>query len=278
MLPAGEGDNINGPTLIRVPDWVTSPLGRYYLYFAHHAGKHIRLAYADSVAGAWTIHKPGVLSLTSVSQFIRRHIASPDVLVDHSGKRLIMYFHGPIVGAKTFTQKTFAATSGDGIDFMPSAAPIGEAYSRVFRHGGYVYCIFGSKNHYVARSHDGLSNFECGPQILFGNERHVAVQKAGDRLRVFYTRKFDAPEQILMGTIDLACDWMEWSIDDSVSILKPEMDYEGANEPIVPSQAGNAKNRENALRDPAIFEEHGRTWLLYAIAGESGLALAELRF
>jgi hypothetical protein len=32
------------------------------------------------------------------------------------------------------------------------------------------------------------------------------------------------------------------------------------------------------LRDPAIFEEHGRTWLLYAIAGESGLALAELRF
>jgi len=32
----------------------------------------------------------------------------------------------------------------------------------------------------------------------------------------------------------------------------------------------------NQLRDPAIFEEDGRVWLLYAIAGESGIALAEL--
>ncbi|MBI3972242.1 MAG: hypothetical protein HY332_13225, partial [Chloroflexi bacterium] len=41
------GDNINGPSLIRVPDWVDDPLGRYYLYFAHHRGTYIRLAYAD---------------------------------------------------------------------------------------------------------------------------------------------------------------------------------------------------------------------------------------
>jgi len=34
---AGElGANINGPSLIRVPDWVERPLGKYYLYFAHH--------------------------------------------------------------------------------------------------------------------------------------------------------------------------------------------------------------------------------------------------
>ena len=29
------GGNINGPSLIRVPDWLADPLGRYYLYFAH---------------------------------------------------------------------------------------------------------------------------------------------------------------------------------------------------------------------------------------------------
>jgi hypothetical protein len=39
--------NINWPSLIRVPDWVEDPLGRYYLYFSHHKGNHIRLAYAD---------------------------------------------------------------------------------------------------------------------------------------------------------------------------------------------------------------------------------------
>ena len=28
------GENIQGPSLIRVPDWVADPLGAYYLYFA----------------------------------------------------------------------------------------------------------------------------------------------------------------------------------------------------------------------------------------------------
>ena len=41
------GGNVQGPTLIRVPDWVEDPLGKYYLYFADHRGTYIRLAYAD---------------------------------------------------------------------------------------------------------------------------------------------------------------------------------------------------------------------------------------
>jgi len=32
----------------------------------------------------------------------------------------------------------------------------------------------------------------------------------------------------------------------------------------------------NQLRDPAILEENGRVYLLYAVAGESGIAIAEL--
>jgi hypothetical protein len=32
----------------------------------------------------------------------------------------------------------------------------------------------------------------------------------------------------------------------------------------------------NQLRDPAIFEENGRVYLLYAVAGESGIAIAEV--
>ncbi len=34
----------------------------------------------------------------------------------------------------------------------------------------------------------------------------------------------------------------------------------------------------NQLRDPAIYEEDGRVYLLYAVAGESGIAIAELHF
>ena len=30
------GDNINGPALIRMPDWAEARLGRYHLYFSDH--------------------------------------------------------------------------------------------------------------------------------------------------------------------------------------------------------------------------------------------------
>ena len=38
------GGNIQGPSLIKVPDWVENPLGKYYLYFADHRGTYIRMA------------------------------------------------------------------------------------------------------------------------------------------------------------------------------------------------------------------------------------------
>ena len=57
------GHNIQGPSLIRVPDWVSEPLGSYYLYFADHKGSYIRLAYADDLRGPWKIHPPGTLQL-----------------------------------------------------------------------------------------------------------------------------------------------------------------------------------------------------------------------
>ena len=44
------GVNIQGPSLIRVPDWIERPLGTYYLYFADHKGRYIRLAYAADLS------------------------------------------------------------------------------------------------------------------------------------------------------------------------------------------------------------------------------------
>src|SRR5262249_16940940 len=57
------GDNVNGPSIIRVPSWIEHPLGRYYMYFAHHMGTHIRLAYADAITGPWHVYDPGVLEV-----------------------------------------------------------------------------------------------------------------------------------------------------------------------------------------------------------------------
>jgi len=63
QLSAGQSEggyvNINGPAVIRVPAWIENRLGQYYLYFAHHKGHRIRMAYADSPTGPWTLYRPG---------------------------------------------------------------------------------------------------------------------------------------------------------------------------------------------------------------------------
>lgn len=279
MLPGDDGDNINGPSLIRVPDWLPGRLGAYYLYFAHHTGTYIRLAYADSPQGPWRVHPGGALSLEQCP-FLREHIASPDVHVDDQSRRLVMYFHGP-TEAGGRRQTSFAATSPDGIHFEPRPEPLGPSYARIFRHGGWWYGLFGTGTVTLSRSSDGLSGFEPGPVLLPASgrrlsPRHVAVQTCGERLRVYYTRRGDAPERILHGTVDLALDWRRWKVRGMTELLRPSCGFEGNGEPVRRSRTGLARGRENALRDPAIFEEDGRTWLLYAAAGESGIALAEI--
>lgn len=280
MLPGKEGRSINGPSLVKVPNWAESPLGRYYLYFAHHKGEYIRLAFADSLEGPWSIHEPGALRLEDCP-LVAGHVASPDVHVDEHNRRFIMYFHGPMAGADM--QRTFAATSNDGVNFDPIGTAIGRPYVRMFRHQGWHYGLFGARGARLRRSRDGLSLFEAGPALFPQYEhqtlrpRHLAVKKLSERsLAVFYTRKGDLPEHIRVGHIDISKEWSEWRVDRSMPLLMPKAAYEGADIPSTASTSGISKRRENALRDPAIFEDDGRTWLLYAVAGESGIAIAEL--
>lgn len=63
-----------------------------------------------------------------------------------------------------------------------------------------------------------------------------------------------------------------------MEVLRPERPWEGADAPIEPSIRSVAYGHVNQLRDPAIYEEAGRTFLLYAVAGESGSAIAALHF
>ena len=93
LLPGDEGASINGPSLLRVPEWVQDRLGRYYLYFAHHNGDHIRMAYADRIEGPWTLHEGGVLSLDAQT-VIAGHVASPHVVIDEATRRFYLFYHG----------------------------------------------------------------------------------------------------------------------------------------------------------------------------------------
>lgn len=274
------GTNINGPSLIRVPNWVPKPLGRYYLYFADHGGKFIRLAVADRVEGPWKVYEPGTLHLEQVP-WLRGHIASPDVHVDDAARQIRMYFHGPAQeNGKGIGQKSFVALSQDGLTFQPCPEVLGDSYFRVWQWGGWYYAL--ATRGALYRSRDGLSHFEAGP-VLFGGPgapkpmRHCAVKVHGHTLFIFFSLIGDCPERIRLSTLDLRPDWRQWKESEPIDVLAPEKEYEGADLPLEPSRSGAARTRVRQLRDPAIYEEAGTVYLLYSIAGESGLAMAKLR-
>ena len=303
------GRNVQGPSLIRVPDWVAHPLGRYYLYFADHKGSYIRLAYAEELQGPWRTHRDGALQLAQsrfpvsniaippdATQILREshlpgrappgtpgipdpmedatipHIASPDVHVDHEHRRIVMYFHG----LQSFrTQRTRVALSTDGIHFDARDDLLGPSYFRVFHHEGAAYAF--AMPGILLRSQDGLTNFERGPELFEGTQRHTAVLKRGNTLHVFWTRVGDTPERIYCSTITLDDDWRHWRPGAPVEIMRPETDWEGGLLPVQPSYRGAINADVRQLRDPAIFEDLGKTYLLYAVRGEAGIAIAELR-
>ena len=281
------GDNINGPTLIRTPEWLPGRLGKYYLYFAHHIGKHIRLAYSDSLEGPWKVYEPGVLSLTELpylDQGERGHIASPEIYIDETGRRLIMYYHGKLVlprpeGNKDvdYDQKTYIAVSEDGLHFIPMNEIIGGPYLRVFPYKGYFYTLEMSGQ--VMRSVNGLTDFEKGP-VLFKDwdMRHCTLLLKGDTLYVFHSIRGTSPESLVCSTVDVSGDWLDWHESPYELLLKPEKDYEGGNAPEERSTFGAVFGLHRQLRDPYIYEEDGRYYLLYSVAGENGIAVAEVFF
>ena len=296
------GANIQGPSLICVPDWVPNPLGRYYLYFADHKGSYIRLAYANALTGPWRIHVPGALHLTDslfpitpppatpaqlavVAERMRRsgmvishdvlteattpHIASPDVHVDHESRRIVMYFHG-LSGVGE--QASRVALSADGITFTARPELVGRTYMRAFHHAGFTHAL--AMPGVISRSADGLSGFTEGPTLFNPHMRHAALLHRGTTLHVFWTQVGDAPESILHSTINLSADWMSWKESPAQVVLRPEFAWEGADAPPEASIRSTAYGHVNQLRDPAIFEEDNRVFLLYAVAGESGIAIA----
>lgn len=307
-MDARMGANVQGPSMIRVPDWLPNPLGRYYLYFADHRGSYIRLAFADAPEGPWRMHEPGSLHLADSLfpteappkpadgdamrdqlpgiappgtpgttpagiEAAQPHIASPDVHVDAASRRIVMYYHGLCAWG---VQRSRVALSPDGIAFTPLPELLGPSYFRVFRHGGAWYAL--AMPGVLLRSADGLTGFERGPLLFEGGlQRHAAVLVRDGILHIFWTRVGDAPERILHSRVKLRGDWRGWRVEGGpAELLRPELPWEGADLPVAPSWRGAIDLAVNQLRDPAIFEESGRLLLLYAVQGEAGIALAEL--
>lgn len=298
------GDNIGTPSVIRVPDWVPNRLGRYYLYFSHHKGRYIRMAYADELTGPWTMHQPGVLDIADSlfpaedppepppdqrpawaakmkGGYLYAHIASPDVHVREDDKRILMYFHGLLPDGNQLTR---LAVSVDGLSFMVLPPLLGPPYFRVSPHEtGYYTTAWGGG---LFRADAWEGPFEPGPNLVHYDPkegvgegyRHGECFIHDNVLHLLYHCMGDCPERILHATVAMQGDWKQWHASDPVTLLEPELEWEGADLPLAVSTMGTETTRVRQLRDPCLFiDEDGLAYLFYCGAGESGIGVARLK-
>ena len=155
--------NINGPSVLRMPHWATGKQAALHMYFGHHKGKSLRLAYADRLEGPWAMHPDPIISLADSlfepedpapdptlpepdwvgalgGDYLYAHVASPDAHIDEPNRRIVMYYHGLL---RNGDQQTRLATSADGLHFTPQAPLLGPPYFRATRldgpDGGMIY-------------------------------------------------------------------------------------------------------------------------------------------
>ncbi len=287
------GENINGPSLIRAPQWLPNRMAEFYLYFADHLGRYIRLALADDLLGPWRMYEAGTLRVEQTTfpaqldqfddgldwmierGFLYPHVASPDAIVDHETRQIRLYVHGQLANGK---QVGRVAVSGDGVAFEARDEDLSTSYLRMIRldevdePGWYGMSMPGI----LYRSEDGLSGFERGPQLFPDTMRHCALWRESDTLWVFWTNVGDAPERIYASPIALRGHWQSWTAGDRRDVLRPVHEWEGVSFPIAPSVRGASHEPVHQLRDPAVFEDDDGVYLLYTVQGERGIAIARL--
>ena len=251
--------NANGPSLIKLPSWIKNKLGKYYMYFGHHDGKQIQMAYSNAVEGPYTVYEPGTLQLsqTPMGGTGYGHIASPDIHVDEATQTLMMVYHIGGINQNTRlrdefrrqgcdnSQVSLLAQSKNGIDWTTTETCLGQPYMRVFRHGGRWRGVARHEGSLALFSAPGngqtlSGRFTRGPTIAVPGMkvdgasctgikmRHTAVhlsseQGALNTLNIYYSAIGHQPEHIQKISVDLGAMASKWN-SDAVSIVSSPPD------------------------------------------------------
>jgi hypothetical protein len=298
--------DVNFPSIVTAPMWLKFRLfpylgcmPNYLMYYSNHHGQQIYLSYSNYITGPWVSYAPGTtLTLAAVlaafnttTNSTSAEVASADIYIDNQNEIVRMYFHRRVPN-DNFAIVTSAAFATDGINFDTiDTADLLTAYARHFIWQGEFY--FTDRQGYLWKSADGLTNFIAGPTVIAaaftepsivipgntynGYLRHLGLFLNGDVLYVYGSRVGDAPERIFYTTIPLTTNWMTWNVSMPVTlVMEPVMVYEGADLPNVPSAKGDATGPVNQLRDPYPFTDGFGCYLYYTVAGEQGIAGAQL--
>jgi hypothetical protein len=221
MLAGNDGASLNGPSLIRMPAWVENPLGRYYLYFAHHAGKYIRMAYADRLEGENSAD-PEAKTSAAVSKDGIHFVATGAI-------RAPAYL-------RVFRRDgAWYGLAGRGI--LLRAAGLGERFEPVAEVvGREIEDLVDPAKLGEPGARSGAP--KSGPDRC--SIRHVGVDIEGDLLWVYFSCVGHRPERILATSIRMTGDPARWKAAGVVEVLRPEIAWEGAKLPLAYSKGGRS--------------------------------------
>ena len=335
MFPSNrrsDGDNINGPSLIRVPNFISrgnrvNRDANYYLYFGHHGGEYIRMAWAENVTGPYRLYDAGAsvgdrgvlddnrrrIDLDNGVGIQDNHISSPDVHVETSPNRIVMYFHAGgyrFNGRNINSQRSFVNTSSRGAEFRrrdTEPVVLGDSYFKVFEDNNTLYAMDNRGIPRRARSFNnpwrptnGYYNGNSLASLWQQNNndfyqdairdernqsrsqrrlRHTGVRTAGREAQIFFTERGDNHEHIRVSRINLnVSSWNNWNPTyPGNELLRPVSGWEGGQFNRRNSEAGAAPENVSQLRDPDVFEDSdGSLYLLYSGRGEDAIGIAAL--
>ena len=296
--------NINGPFLLRMPDWAAEKQAAFHTYFGHHKGKSLRLAYANRLEGPWAMHPDPVIPLANSlfapedpapdwvdalgGDYLYAQVASPDAHIDELNRRIVMYYYGLL---RDSDQQTRLATSTDRLHFTPQAPLLGPPYFRARRLDAVIYLSMWEGR--LGRMTSWEGPVELAPPIHDGYHLppHVSGHDSGQpgrqirhdhifahdgRIYMTFSRIGDTPERCLHCEVVPADDWAAWRFGQVSDLLRLAPGWEGGDLTMRPSIMGTAWDRLHELHDPALITDNGQGFMAYCGGAESGLGIARL--
>jgi hypothetical protein len=224
-----------------------------------------------------------------------------------------VYGHG-CAGSEYRRQATYVRTSTDGLtwELPPNNSnhhaadenQRGLLFDDIFyltapiEVNGWFYAIGKTQEDSVGssilcRSRSLRGPFERGPLLARGMRHldvHLVEHSNKSHIVFFYTLIGDAPERILLGSLEMhdVDDWQSWRLLPGPTILMPTLEFEHGNANItIPSKSGSAGCQALAqFRDPSFLpdmgdsvsshDRHLKGTLFYTVQGERAFAASKL--
>jgi len=278
--------NMNGPMPIRPRPWMHKELQQFpvILYYSSH-NDNVK-GFVQLMGGGegqpWKMIIPNKNLELSFPETRCESLHSPSIFVEDDSRRLYMYIHGHSCGVNG--QPTMLLISEDGISWkMENNDPPHQQkllLEQLFYLtvpvpiGDYYYALAKTQENSVGsamllRARALTGPFEEGPILARGLRHMDIIHVVGSTMYIVFTMIGDAPERILLGTIELppaaetagvnssSHNWMDAVLLPGTTLISPQRNYEHGHDNINSTDHTDGSKQANNTIQPSTSGQAG---------------------